>query len=249
MGSPWRYLARLGRTLAARPLRGSLPSGGATRPRCRTQKTVVVADVVGRIVVVRGEHQQDRVAGVLVLDAPDHGRHVQADVRAGPARSPRAKTPSSTITATVPFTHTRNCWHADGRARRGHLAGNVVDDEVAFDGERDVVVELSGGETFRAGRRPPSGGAASRRPPRWQDGRGGLRLGAGAGRGLAALGIDVAAMRAGLPTTTALGGTSRVTTLPAPTIAWPPIFTPGRMVALAPIEAPLATVVARTCSW
>ena len=48
---------------------------------CQRQKTVVVADVVGRIVQFRGEHQQDRVAGIAVLDAPDHGRYVQADVR------------------------------------------------------------------------------------------------------------------------------------------------------------------------
>jgi hypothetical protein len=45
-------------------------------------------------------------------------------------------------------------------------------------------------------------------------------------------------MRAGLPTTTACGGTSRVTTAPAPTMAPVPTSTPGRIVAFAPIDAP-----------
>ncbi len=47
-------------------------------------------------------------------------------------------------------------------------------------------------------------------------------------------------MRAGFPTTTACDGTECVTTAPAPTMASRPIVTPGRIVALAPIEAPLA---------
>src|SRR5690348_10985051 len=50
-------------------------------------------------------------------------------------------------------------------------------------------------------------------------------------------------MRAGLPTTTACGGTERVTTAPAPTIAPVPISMPGRIVAFAPIEAPSWTIV------
>ena len=40
-----------------------------------------------------------------------------------------------------------------------------------------------------------------------------------------------------------LARTERVTTAPAPTMAPPPIVTPGRMVALAPIDAPLQTSV------
>ena len=42
---------------------------------------------------------------------------------------------------------------------------------------------------------------------------------------------------AGLPTTTALSGTSLVTTLAAPTTAFSPIVTPDRIVAVAPIQA------------
>lgn len=42
--------------------------------------------------------------------------------------------------------------------------------------------------------------------------------------------------RAGTPTTLALGATSRVTTLPAPTTALRPIVTPSRILAPAPIQ-------------
>ncbi len=49
--------------------------------------------------------------------------------------------------------------------------------------------------------------------------------------------------RAGLPATTAPGGTSRVTTAPAPTIARAPISMPHRMTAPLPIEAPCRTTV------
>jgi hypothetical protein len=49
--------------------------------------------------------------------------------------------------------------------------------------------------------------------------------------------------RAGLPHHTVRGGTSRVTTLPAPTIASSPMVLPAMMVALAPIEAPRLTSV------
>ena len=52
-------------------------------------------------------------------------------------------------------------------------------------------------------------------------------------------------MRAGLPATTAYGGTDATTTAPAPTIAPRPIVIPGRMVALAPIDAPSFTTVAQ----
>lgn len=50
-------------------------------------------------------------------------------------------------------------------------------------------------------------------------------------------------IRAGLPQTTALGGTSFVTTEPAPTMAPSPMMIPGRMVAFAPMEAPFLTTV------
>ncbi|GIU88060.1 MAG: hypothetical protein KatS3mg009_2575 [Acidimicrobiia bacterium] len=50
-------------------------------------------------------------------------------------------------------------------------------------------------------------------------------------------------IRAGLPTTLAWAGTSAVTTAPAPTIAPVPMRTPGRSVALAPIDAPSSTTV------
>jgi hypothetical protein len=43
-------------------------------------------------------------------------------------------------------------------------------------------------------------------------------------------------MRAGLPATAAPSGTSRVTTLPAPTMALSPMRTPGRMIAPPPIQ-------------
>ena len=44
------------------------------------------------------------------------------------------------------------------------------------------------------------------------------------------------AILAGLPITVTLGGTSRVTTLPAPTMASSPILTPGRMIVPPPIQ-------------
>ncbi len=50
-------------------------------------------------------------------------------------------------------------------------------------------------------------------------------------------------MRAGLPATTAYGGTDSTTTAPAPTIAPRPIVMPGSSVALAPIDAPAFTTV------
>src|SRR5579863_8618470 len=52
---------------------------------------------------------------------------------------------------------------------------------------------------------------------------------------------------AGFPTTIVLAGTSRVTTLPAPTIAFSPIVKFARMVAPDPIEAPRFTSVFSTC--
>ena len=55
-------------------------------------------------------------------------------------------------------------------------------------------------------------------------------------------------MVAGLPTTTAFAGTFLVTTAPAPTIARLPMVRPGRMVALAPMDAPWRTTVLRNAS-
>ncbi len=49
--------------------------------------------------------------------------------------------------------------------------------------------------------------------------------------------------RAGTPATSAYGGTSFVTTAPAPTKAYAPSVTPQTIVALAPIEAPRWTSV------
>ena len=52
--------------------------------------------------------------------------------------------------------------------------------------------------------------------------------------------------RAGTPATIEFGGTSFVTTLPAPTIAFSPIVTPQRIVELVPMDAPLFTSVGTT---
>jgi len=43
------------------------------------------------------------------------------------------------------------------------------------------------------------------------------------------------------------GGTSFVTTLPAPTIAFSPMVTPHKIVELVPMEAPFLTNVGTTC--
>src|SRR5713101_5052219 len=51
---------------------------------------------------------------------------------------------------------------------------------------------------------------------------------------------------AGFPATIALSGTSRVTTLPAPTMAFSPMTTFERIVAPDPIDAPFLTSVAST---
>ena len=54
--------------------------------------------------------------------------------------------------------------------------------------------------------------------------------------------------RAGLPTTSAWAGTSRITTAPAPTSAsWPTVM-PQTIVALAPIDAPFCTSVGSSAS-
>src|SRR5579872_285539 len=52
---------------------------------------------------------------------------------------------------------------------------------------------------------------------------------------------------AGLPATMTLGGTSRVTTLPAPTIEFSPTITLERTVAPEPMDAPRLMTVASTC--
>src|ERR1700733_5659947 len=51
---------------------------------------------------------------------------------------------------------------------------------------------------------------------------------------------------AGFPTTMALAGTSLVTTLPAPTMAFSPMVTLARIVAPEPIDAPFLTNVRST---
>src|SRR5215210_7696737 len=56
-------------------------------------------------------------------------------------------------------------------------------------------------------------------------------------------GFSTEACTAGLPTNVAPGGTSLVTTAPAPTCAPAPIRTPHRIVAPEPIEAPSSTTV------
>jgi hypothetical protein len=60
---------------------------------------------------------------------------------------------------------------------------------------------------------------------------------------------------AGLTATTALAGTSLVTTLPAPTMAFSPMVTPQSRVAPDPMEAPRLTRVGvqaqsdSVCNW
>ena len=54
-------------------------------------------------------------------------------------------------------------------------------------------------------------------------------------------------MRAGFPATTVFGGTSRVTTAPAPTRTLSPIVTPPSIVAFEPIDALRQTRVSTQC--
>src|SRR4029077_9246616 len=61
-----------------------------------------------------------------------------------------------------------------------------------------------------------------------------------------AFGVTARNTFAGFPTTIVFGGTSRVTTLPAPTIAFSPITTLERIVAPDPIDAPFFTSVSST---
>src|SRR3954453_6338434 len=53
--------------------------------------------------------------------------------------------------------------------------------------------------------------------------------------------------RAGTPATMVCGATSRVTTLPAPTMAPSPMVMPHRIVLPVPMEAPRLTTVETTC--
>ena len=45
------------------------------------QEFVVIPDIVGRIIVIRGKDQQHGVGGIAMLDAPDHRRDVKAEIR------------------------------------------------------------------------------------------------------------------------------------------------------------------------
>ena len=59
----------------------------------------------------------------------------------------------------------------------------------------------------------------------------------------AVFGWEARRILAGFPATVACGGTSRVTTLPAPTVANSPMVIPPRRVTLEPMEAPRLTRV------
>src|SRR5260370_33663483 len=65
-------------------------------------------------------------------------------------------------------------------------------------------------------------------------------------RAISASGVITRTILAGLPATIAFGGTSCVTTLPAPTIAPSPIVTFERIVAPEPMDAPFFTSVCST---
>lgn len=54
---------------------------------------------------------------------------------------------------------------------------------------------------------------------------------------------NVFIIRPGLPAKTTLEGTDFVTTVPAPTTAFSPTSTPGRIIAHAPIQLPLLKVI------
>ena len=45
------------------------------------QEFVVIPDIVGRIIVIRGKDQQHGVGGIAMPDAPDHRRDVKAEIR------------------------------------------------------------------------------------------------------------------------------------------------------------------------
>ena len=64
--------------------------------------------------------------------------------------------------------------------------------------------------------------------------------------GVGAYGTALSLTRAGLPATIVFAGTSRVTTLPAPTIAFSPIVTFDRIVEPDPMDAPFLTSVVST---
>src|SRR5580765_1524174 len=50
---------------------------GSVMPSLQGQVLVVVPDVVLRFVDVRGEHEEDGIVGILVLDRPHHGLYVE----------------------------------------------------------------------------------------------------------------------------------------------------------------------------
>ncbi len=97
---------------------------------------------------------------------------------------------------------------------------------------------------FRTGRRTGRPRRRSCRAPagsRPRSPRGSARTGlSGPGRGLSFFLLlgDFSQGLAGFPATIVPGGTSFVTTLPAPTIAFSPTVTPARTVVLEPTEAP-----------
>ena len=76
------------------------------------EELLVVADVVGRVVGVRREHEQDGVARVAPLRAPDQRRDVQRDVRARePDLVPRLRR-RRRGSSREPAVQTRSCEHA-----------------------------------------------------------------------------------------------------------------------------------------
>ncbi len=70
-----RHRAR-GRCLVGRPLRRERRSAGRS-----LQKRLVVADVVGRVVRVRGEHEQHGICAVAELTCPHQRRYVEPEHR------------------------------------------------------------------------------------------------------------------------------------------------------------------------
>src|SRR5262249_16815910 len=46
------------------------------------QELMIVPNVIIRIIVVGGKHEQRGIRGMLVFRGPDHGRHIYAKVRA-----------------------------------------------------------------------------------------------------------------------------------------------------------------------
>ena len=76
----------------------------------RRQELVVVADVVGRIVGLRREHQEHRVGGVTGTGPPRPAAAGTARGSGSSSTISSPSSPSSTTTVTEPRTQTRNCW-------------------------------------------------------------------------------------------------------------------------------------------